>query len=691
MRNSIIKNLCIAILCGVSYTLFSQNVAINRSGNGAYASAILDLSNNNIAGTVGFLPPYVTLTSLSTFGLSGVPAQSNGIIVYNTGGSVPAGLYYWDNTTPTWVPMGGGSLSGSGTTNYLARWTTTTTLGIGVAQDNGTKVGISATAITPKSLLDVNGGVSIGTYAGNNAAPANGMIISGQVGIGNNAPASSAIIDFTNTKATGATGEPLLWCTNPNPSANIVAPVLGEEIYNTTTGCFDFYNGTAWLIESCPCNAAPTTPTVSATCSQSFQGSSITYSSSVTSGVAFNWTATATTGTPTLSANGLSSITVTWPSGGAGTGTLGLTLTNACGTATVTQTVTINNPAITGTTPIFISSTGNTFNCSASGATYSWSSNNTNEGVIVGSTTTQSVSVTAGGSAGTFTLTCNVSYGACNQTLTYPVSVTCATGSDTFAYANSIQTWTVPTCTTTITIIATGAAGATSSDAGGKGAVVTATVTVVGGHVLDIVTGQKGKNTSDYGAGGGGGTFVWDNASTTNPLVVAGGGGGGGNGDAGADASTTTTPTNDAAGKNGAGGAGGTAGAEGSTTSNGAGGGGTGWTTVTGNPAAAGTYTGGGGVGEPSGFTGGASATDIGGSDGGYGGGGGGGDNTTSTYGAGGGGGGYNGGGGGNAPNNTNQFGGGGGGSGYYNGTTFVNPVTVTQTGTGNGKVIIMY
>jgi len=86
----------------------AQNVAINTSGNSAYISAILDLSNQNTVGTEGLLPPYVSLTALGTFGLSGTAAQSNGMIVYNTGaGGVAAGLYYWNNTGTTWVAMGG--------------------------------------------------------------------------------------------------------------------------------------------------------------------------------------------------------------------------------------------------------------------------------------------------------------------------------------------------------------------------------------------------------------------------------------------------------------------------------------------------------------------------------------------------------------------------------------------------------
>jgi len=225
--------------------------------------------------------------------------------------------------------------------------------------------------------------------------------------------------------ATGGTGAPLMWCMNPNPAANIVAPALGEEIYNTTTGCFNFYNGVAWVLEGCHCLTPPPAPTITATCSQSFQGSMITYTSSVTSGASFSWIVTASTGTPTFTGQGTPTITVTWPSGGAGTGSVTLNVTNLCGTSTAIYPVTINaNPTISGTTPISISTVGNVYTVSAAGATYAWSfTANTNGSTIVGSTTGQSVSVTAGSTAGSFTLQCIVSYGACSMTATFPVTV----------------------------------------------------------------------------------------------------------------------------------------------------------------------------------------------------------------------------------------------------------------------------
>jgi hypothetical protein len=75
---------------------------------------------------------------------------------------------------------------GVGVANYVTRWSTATVLGTGSIIDNGLTVGINT--ITPLSQLSVNGGAAIGTYAGANVAPANGLIVSGSVGIGTATP-----------------------------------------------------------------------------------------------------------------------------------------------------------------------------------------------------------------------------------------------------------------------------------------------------------------------------------------------------------------------------------------------------------------------------------------------------------------------------------------------------------------------
>ena len=59
-------------------------------------------------------------------------------------------------------PSGGG-ISGSGTTNYIAKWTGSTSLGNSIIYDNGTNVGIGTT--TPSAKLEINGNLRVGTVA----------------------------------------------------------------------------------------------------------------------------------------------------------------------------------------------------------------------------------------------------------------------------------------------------------------------------------------------------------------------------------------------------------------------------------------------------------------------------------------------------------------------------------------------
>ena len=70
---------------------------------------------------------------------------------------------------------------------------------------SNTKVGMGTT--TPKSKLDVEGGMSIGSsYSGSTAAPANGAIIQGNVGIGTNTPTDKLHIAGSLRIADGTQG-----------------------------------------------------------------------------------------------------------------------------------------------------------------------------------------------------------------------------------------------------------------------------------------------------------------------------------------------------------------------------------------------------------------------------------------------------------------------------------------------------
>ena len=120
--------------------------------------------------------------------------------------------------------------------------------------------------------------------------------------------------------------------------------------------------------------------------------------------------------------------------------------------------------------------------------------------------------------------------------------------------------FTVPV-TGTYNLVAAGAAGGDAGNfTGGKGVVISTTVTLDAGQILKILVGQKGRNATT--SSGGGGTFIATAQNT--PILVAGGGGGNSNNKTanGLDASLTTS------GLSGTSGAGGTDGSAGSQAGN---------------------------------------------------------------------------------------------------------------------------
>jgi hypothetical protein len=261
-------------------------------------------------------------------------------------------------------------------------------------------------------------------------------------------------------------------------------------------------------------------------------------------------------------------------------------------------------------------------------------------------------------------------------------------GSQAFSYTGGLQSLTVPTGITQITIDAYGAQGGLG---GGLGARIMGTVSVTPGELIRVMVGGAGTDYSNGNGGGGGGSFVWRNAGPTLLIAAAGGGGtsNNSNGSLGGPGSATTTPTLSINGSgNAAGGFGGNGGTGGDAANGGAGfpaggGGGAGWNSNGGLGLH--TYGATGGTTPIGGGAGGVGHNPCGVVDifGGYGGGGGGG----GCSGASGGGGGYNGGGGGNCWNGSTWGSGGGGGS-FNSGSSQAN---VSGIQTGNGSVFISW
>jgi hypothetical protein len=97
--------------------------------------------------------------------------------------------------------------------------------------------------------------------------------------------------------------------------------------------------------------------------------------------------------------------------------------------------------------------------------------------------------------------------------------------------SGGMQLWNVPT-TGDYMIISAGAGSRMtvgSQTPGGRGAIVSTTVRLTQGHVIKLLVGQTGIAGTNgtfpqFGTGGAGGSFVYNN--TTNTLILVGGGGG---------------------------------------------------------------------------------------------------------------------------------------------------------------------
>ena len=181
---------------------------------------------------------------------------------------------------------------------------------------------------------------------------------------------------------------------------------------------------------------------------------------------------------------------------------------------------------------------------------------------------------TGGASVGSAILQCNfdsTNGGSWSQHVNYYMGCTVPSGSQTFSYTGSVQTFTVPTGITEVMIRVYGAQGGGSN--GGKGGYSYGKLAVTAGSTLNIYIGGQGLVSSNgwnggglaySGAyGGGGATDIrYGGSSVANRKIVAGGGGGSctgesrtnGVGGGGSNAGTGGLYCEDAGGKTNAGG-----------------------------------------------------------------------------------------------------------------------------------------
>jgi hypothetical protein len=173
------------------------------------------------------------------------------------------------------VPVGAGTVTGSGTANYVARWTSSSNISTGVLYDNGTNVGIGTAS--PAYKLDVAGDIALpygsilrasgGTYTkliesgyngssdyvnlytvGNNAGNATAkitMLASGNIGIGTNTPAQKLEVNgnIKLSSTVGQTSTPsYIWLGN-DFSNGATRDKLKIYLYNSGTEQYGFSVG----------------------------------------------------------------------------------------------------------------------------------------------------------------------------------------------------------------------------------------------------------------------------------------------------------------------------------------------------------------------------------------------------------------------------------------------------------------
>lgn len=193
-------------------TVATNKLVVNNSVNGSNSRQFVIGNGNWYSTAVPFLQPYADNTGLA-FDI------------------MPKGATISGGQASCWVDICSTDITAD-SANYetlkLQKGTTdayimTTHSGTGVArnlrmmiQGGGVTIGSDG---APLSKLDVAGGVAIGSYATNNAAPSNGAIISGQVGINTSAPLAGSMLDVNGmisaSYATG-NGEVRSWYTTSN-------------------------------------------------------------------------------------------------------------------------------------------------------------------------------------------------------------------------------------------------------------------------------------------------------------------------------------------------------------------------------------------------------------------------------------------------------------------------------------------
>lgn len=135
--------------------LFDNGTTVQLGGTGAIPSAQFAMTST----TQGILTPRMTTAQRNA-----IVAPATGLLVYNSSISL---FSYWDGAA--WQNIdstAGGDVSGSGTTNFITKWTDgpNSVIGDSLIQDNGTNVGISTAPIAGTRFSVQSAGITSATF-----------------------------------------------------------------------------------------------------------------------------------------------------------------------------------------------------------------------------------------------------------------------------------------------------------------------------------------------------------------------------------------------------------------------------------------------------------------------------------------------------------------------------------------------